>query len=283
VAIIDNDFNQTAKDTATITISDGPFTSPTDKDGLLTGSGLSQSYPGNYSIPNAVPPGTLASQLQNLKLATLDDFYGVRTANMTLAVTDQPPPGTTPGGYYWYPLTSWDYTTSVREIGKPISITGLSTGSQTVTEGSTINPFVSAIINDDSTNAFVSVSISEDNPANGKLSSMLLSGSVTDVTKALDAVVFTPSASNLPATTSFKLSLSDGGIGETAAATTSVVEHSKPSITAVVTGTAQEGQKLTASSDHANATFLWQSLINGTWTVCHEHISEVGDVELYER
>jgi hypothetical protein len=23
--------------------------------------------------------------------------------------------------------------------------------------------------------------------------------------------------------------------------------------------------------------------ISGTWTVCHEHISEAGDVELYER
>ena len=51
VAVTDNDFNQTAKDTATITVSDGLYTSPTDKDGLLTGSGLSQSYPGQLLDP----------------------------------------------------------------------------------------------------------------------------------------------------------------------------------------------------------------------------------------
>ncbi len=227
VGVTDNDFNQTAMDTATITVSDGLYTSPTDKDGLLTGSGLSQSYPGSYSIPNPVTPGTLASELQKLTFTASSGFYGVRTANMTLTVTDQPPSGTTPGGYYWwYPLTTWDYTTSVRETGQPISITGLPTASQTVIAGNTITPFASAIINDDSTNAFVSVSFGEDNAANGSLSgsgiyygsSGTLYGSVKDVTNELDSLVFTPSASILPATTNFTLTLSDGGIGETGTA-----------------------------------------------------------------
>ena len=198
VGVTDNDFNQTAKDTATITVSDGLYTSPTDKDGLLTGSGLSQLSPGSYSIPNAVAPATLTSELQNLTFAASSNFYGVRTANMTLTVTDHPPSGTTPGGYYWNSLTSWDYTTSVRETGQPISITGLAT-TQNVVEGDTIDPFASAIINDDSTNAAVSVTISEDIPANGSLSgsgtngsSVTLSGYVGDVTKALDNLVFMP-------------------------------------------------------------------------------------------
>jgi hypothetical protein len=274
VGVTDNDFNQTAKDTATITVSDGLYTTPTDKDGLLTGSGLSQSYPGSYSIPNAVAPATLASELQKLTFTSSSGFYGVRTANMTLSVTDQAPSGTTPGGYYWYPLTSSDYTTSVRETGQPISITGLPTASQTVIEGNTIKPFASAIINDDSTNALVSVSIREDNPTNGSLSGpidgssgTLPPSSVAYVTNELDSLVFTPSASILPATTKFTLTLSDAGIGETGTAATSVTENHKPSeqIPTVV-GTAQEGQTLTASDSDTSATFQWQSLVNGTWT-----------------
>jgi hypothetical protein len=145
----------------------------------------------------------LTSELQNLTFAASSNFYGVRTANMTLTVTDHPPSGTTPGGYYWNSLTSWDYTTSVRETGQPISITGLAT-TQNVVEGDTIDPFASAIINDDSTNAAVSVTISEDIPANGSLSgsgtngsSVTLSGYVGDVTKALDNLVFTPTTPNL--------------------------------------------------------------------------------------
>ena len=120
----------------------------------------------------------------------------------------------------------------------------------------------------------MSVSISEDNPANGSLSgsgingsSGTLSGYVKDVTNALDSLVFTPSASNLPATTKFTLTLSDGGIGETATAATSVIETPKPpEPIPTVVGTAQEGQTLTASDSDTSATFQWQSLVNGTWT-----------------
>ena len=57
----------------------------------------------------------------------------------------------------------------VQTTRKPISIAGLSTASQTVDQGGTIKPFASAIINDDSTNAFIIVSISEDNTGNGTL------------------------------------------------------------------------------------------------------------------
>jgi hypothetical protein len=158
VGITDNDFNQKAQDIANITVSDGLFTSPTDKDGLLTGSGLSQSSPGTYSIGNAVSPSILQSELHNLTFTSSDNFYGVRKASITLSVQDVPPTGVTPGGWWFYPLTSTDYTTSVRETGKPISLTGLQ-AAQNVTGENTIKPFASATINDDSTNAFVTVSI----------------------------------------------------------------------------------------------------------------------------
>ena len=133
-------------------------------------------------------------------------------------------------------------------------------------QGGTIKPFASAIINDDSTNAFIIVSISDDNTGNGTLYSSSLVGSVKDATRALDNLTFTPSATTLPATTNFTLTLSDGGIGETATATTSVVEKPlPPEPIPMIAGTAQEGGTLTASSSDANATFQWQSLVNGTW------------------
>jgi hypothetical protein len=120
----------------------------------------------------------------------------------------------------------------------------------------------------------VSVSISEDNAANGSLSgsgmngsSITLSGYVPDVTKALDSLVFNPSAAILPATTQFTLKLSDGGIGETATAATSVIEDPpRKEPPPILVGTAQEGQTLTASDSDTSATFQWQSLVNGTWT-----------------
>jgi hypothetical protein len=189
---------------------------------------------------------------------------------MTLTVADQPPIGTTRGGnYWWYPLTTWDYTTSVRETGQPISITGLPTDSQIVVPGKAVTPFASAFINDDSTNAAVSVSISEDNPTNGSLSgsgingsSGTLSGYVKDVTNALNSLVFTPSVS---ATTTFTLTLRDDGIGETATATI-ILTPQPQTPPPIIAGTAQEGQTLTASDNDTSATFQWQSLVNGTWT-----------------
>ncbi len=81
------------------------------------------------------------------------------------------------------------------------------------------------------------------------------------------SLVFTPSASSLPATTKFTLTLTDGGIGETATAATSVIEEPKPTRPPpTIAGTAQEGQTLTASDSDTSATFQWQSLVNGTWT-----------------
>ena len=130
---------------------------------------------------------------------------------MTLCVSDQPPSGTTPGGYYWYPLTSWDYTTSVRETGQPISITGLPAATPTVIGVNPITPFASAIINDDSTNA-LRVSFDQRGQCCQRIvkrfrDTWFLRHSPTWFcgirNQQLDSLVFTPSASNLPATTKF--------------------------------------------------------------------------------
>jgi hypothetical protein len=86
MVVTDADFNNTAMDTATITITD-PAGTPTDGDGLLTGVGLSKTGIGTYSVPNPVIPGTLTIVLQKLKFTPSMAAAG-KTTNFEVDATD---------------------------------------------------------------------------------------------------------------------------------------------------------------------------------------------------
>lgn len=121
--IKDTDFNNTAKDVASITITDGG--NPTDNDGLLTGAGLSKTGVGTYTLANPVTPGQLQTELQALTFNTAN-IFGTKTASFELDVQDAPP-AATPGAKVVTPanfdatkgLTSKDTTTSVSIVGPP--------------------------------------------------------------------------------------------------------------------------------------------------------------------
>ena len=108
VAIADQNANSTNGSTAisaTILISDGG--QPTDADGLLTGSGLSKTGVGAYSL-SATSYYSLQSSLQQLTYTTTDKLVGNVTPSFALAVTD------TQDG-----LATTDSTTSVGIVGGP--------------------------------------------------------------------------------------------------------------------------------------------------------------------
>lgn len=121
--IKDTDFSNTAKDVASITITDGG--NPTDDDGLLVGAGLSKTDAGTYTLANPVTPGQLQTELQALTFNTAN-LFGTHTATFELDVQDAPP-AATPGAKVVTPanfdatkgLTSKDTTTSVSIVGQP--------------------------------------------------------------------------------------------------------------------------------------------------------------------
>jgi hypothetical protein len=121
--IKDTDFSNTAKDVASITITDGG--TATDNDGLLTGAGLSKTGVGTYTLAAPVTPGQLQTELQGLTFATTN-LFGTNTAKFELDVQDAAPTGT-PGAKTVTPanfdatkgLTKVDTTTSVSIVGQP--------------------------------------------------------------------------------------------------------------------------------------------------------------------
>lgn len=140
VTITDGDFGA-AKDTATITVSDGG--KATDDLGLLTGGGLSKTGVGTYTLSNPTDPATLQTELQSLTF-TIPSVFDTHTAGFSLAVTDVPPAGATPppNTDLTKALTTTDTTTSVSEIGQPMPPAGnnfhmldVSTGKITDTPG----------------------------------------------------------------------------------------------------------------------------------------------------
>ena len=134
--VTDTDFAYSAKDTATIKITDGGTL--TDADGLLTGPGLSKTpgTAGTYTLSSPDYAYTISNELRNLvfTLATAQP----RTIGFELDVTD---PKTN--------LTTTDTTTSVGVIPPPAApvIAGTLAG-QTVAAGSAIKPLASVTISD---------------------------------------------------------------------------------------------------------------------------------------
>ena len=107
--IADTNFAYSAKDTATIKLTDGGVL--TDADGLLTGPGLSKTpgTVGTYTLSNADYAYTIGYQLQNLVFTPSAVAAGLtRTTAFELDVTDAKAN-----------LTTTDTKTSVLQFGPP--------------------------------------------------------------------------------------------------------------------------------------------------------------------
>ena len=112
--ITDKDFKATAKDIATITITDGG--KATDDDGILVGPGLSKTGIGTYTIPNPVDPATLSTELQGLSF-NAPNVFGTHAITFTLNAQDVPTETPPPGQDFKAELTSTDTTTSLSVVG----------------------------------------------------------------------------------------------------------------------------------------------------------------------
>lgn len=139
VQLNDYNFNYSAKLNSTITLTDAGV--PSDADGLLTGSGVSKTGVGTYTISGA-SYYNITSYLQNLVFTpTAVGAGATRTTAFELNVTDVAAA-----------LSTDDKTTSVLVIGpaptpQPPLIAGTS-GNQTVQPGNTISPFNGVTISD---------------------------------------------------------------------------------------------------------------------------------------
>jgi hypothetical protein len=232
--ITDTNFGNTAQVTATISIKDDATGATSDADDLLTGAGLSETSPGNYTIA-AANPFSLSSTLQNLSFtsssATVD-----RTVDFTTFITDVKAN-----------LTTSETNTSVLIHGTG-SVTPAIAGTaanQQVQSGQAISPFSKVSVTDGNTNASDSVTITltdasgNATDANGKLSggglTQLSAGVYTlaaaapgTITSELNALVFTPTAlasGQTSQTTNFKLDVNDAAANQSVPdTTTSVVE-----------------------------------------------------------
>ena len=237
VKIMDEDFNLTANDTATITITD-PAGTPTDADGLLTGSGLSKTGVGTYALTNPDLPGNIQSELNSLVFTptAITTAGATKTPSFELDVTDTKAK-----------LTSKDTTTSVLISGPPAvpvapTIAGTVAG-QTVTPGSVIDPFSGVTISDANTAPAPTDSITitvmngtTPTDGNGTLTGAgltetspgvytIAAATPATVTTELDNLTFHPTGAP-PVTTNFKLAVTDPGVAMTATdTTTSVIEQ----------------------------------------------------------
>jgi hypothetical protein len=138
--LTDNNISFSAKTAATITLTDGG--GATDADGVLSGTGLSRTGVGTYSIA-ASYPYSLQSYLQNLVFTPTVAASGTRTTNFELSIGD-----TTVG------LATNDVNTSVDVISSqpPPIVAGIPAAIQTVVAGNAISPFNSVTVSDTSPN-----------------------------------------------------------------------------------------------------------------------------------
>jgi hypothetical protein len=224
--VTDANFDYTAKNIATIKITDGGAL--TDADGLLTGPGLSKTpgTVGTYTLSNPDYAWTIGNDLQNLVFAVSPVAVGqTRATAFELDVTD--PKAN---------LTTTDTTTSITAIGPapgtPPIVAGTLAG-QTVTAGNVIRPFASVTVSDanpgpkdvvaislldsagnisDKTGTLSGFGLTE--TASGSGIYTLASNDPAVVTAQLNALTFTPAAlpaGQAPVTTQFKLVVSDAG------------------------------------------------------------------------
>lgn len=149
--ITDLNIGYNAQDAATIILTDGSAT-PTDADGILTGTGLSKSGVGTYTMA-ATDAYQLQGYLQGLVFTTTAVPTGAeRTTGFNLAVVNTETA-----------LASTNDTTSVLTIGPAVTpvpplISGTS-GDQTVAPGNAIVPFNGVTISDNNVNPLDSATL----------------------------------------------------------------------------------------------------------------------------
>jgi len=228
--VTDNNLRNDAQDNAAIVLTDGSNT-PTDADGILTGTGLSKTGVGTYTLaPTA--SYNLQSYLQSLVFTPIAVAAGAtRTTAFALTVVDV---ATT--------LATADTATSVLVIGSPPQPTPLIAGTiagQTVAPGSAISPFNAVTVSD--TNANPSDSATLTITGGGTLAGPGLTAGANNtytlaattpaiLTGELQKLVFTapPLAAGATANTStIALTVADGG-QTTTDTTTTVIEQPPP-------------------------------------------------------
>jgi hypothetical protein len=237
-----SDTNQKPMDSATITLTDASGKA-TDANGTLTGTGLTETAAGSgiYTLV-ATDPTTLTSELDALTFHPTALPSGVifATTGFSLTVIDQASS----------PATSTDKKTTVTEKAPPSSgppvIFG-TVGGQSATQGTTVQPFAGVRIIDNAPNAtdtafidlgsttFGTLTLPNDPSAlTASLSGERYTLSATDpadLTKEIDALVFTPTSQILagPARATLALSVTDIKNNESATdKTTTMTETPAP-------------------------------------------------------
>jgi hypothetical protein len=248
VTITDPDFG--ASESITITLTDGGIAS--DADGTLSGTGVTKTGTGTYTLTSG-SPGAVTAALEAVVFTPTAHAVvpgGTITTGMTLAVTD---------GIVGSPVT--DTTTSVitTAVNDAPAISGAVAG-QTINDDTTVLPFSGVTIADPDAGATETVTITLTDSgiasdANGTLSGtgvtrtdtgtyILTSGSPDDVTTALEAVVFTPTAHEMAPgttiTTGMTLAVTDGIVGSPVTDTTTSVITTALNDPPVITGAAAD-------------------------------------------
>ena len=226
-----SDFNlrYDTQDNAAIVLTDGSGT-PTDADGILTGTGLSKTGVGTYALA-ATESYNLQSNLQSLVFTPTAVAPGAtRTTAFALTVADTATK-----------LATSDTTTSVLVIGPPDPgkptlplIAGTVAGQTVAPGGSTINPFYAVTVSD--ANASPSDSATLTITGGGTLvgsgltvgpnnTYTLAATTPANLTAELQKLVFTPpplAAGVTTNTSTITLAVTDGG--KTATDVTTVIE-----------------------------------------------------------
>jgi hypothetical protein len=224
VTITDPDFGAT--ETVTITLTANSVAS--DANGVLSGTGLSKTGVGTYTLTTGTPASVTA--LLNALVFTPTQHEvtpgATVTTGMTLSVSD---------GIDGTPTTDSGTSVVATAIATPPSITG-ALANQGVPNETPSTPFSTVALIDPNVGSTDTVTVTMSAAGNGTFSNLgagsydaatgvySVSGTASAVTAALDALVFTPIAqSNVDvATTQFTINPGSGGTPDSTTSVTSV-------------------------------------------------------------
>jgi plastocyanin len=238
-----SDPDVSATENVTITLTAGGVAS--DANGALSGSGLTHTGTGIYTLATDTPAAVTAA-LQALVFTPIAHEVppgGTVTTGMTLSVSD---------GIAGTPTTDATTTVIATAANDPPVIAG-AIGGQTTTDHATATPFASVGISDVDAGQTETVTVTLSSVANGTLSNLgtgsydattgiyAVIGSDSQVTAAVDELVFTPAAHQVApggsVTTTFTINTTDTAGETTSNSTTTVIAtaiNDPPTITNVM-------------------------------------------------